>query len=144
MITLKDRSPTDTQVEVSSSVNLLSPWVHEELRVRRWRQRFALGLLALVVVIAGAWSYERVVLAQVEADLRGEEATAESLQGRIADLGSRPASSSATSWGHSWSRNTLTASADSAMTAWRSAREALIAAIAARSAVAMSKDSARR
>ena len=86
MITLKDRAPADTRVEVVSSVNLLSPWVHEELRVRRWRQRFALGLLALVVVIAGAWSYERVVLAQVEADLRGEEATAESLQGRIADL----------------------------------------------------------
>ena len=52
MITLKDRSPTETRVEVSSSVNLLSPWVHEELRVRRWRQRFALGLLALVVAIA--------------------------------------------------------------------------------------------
>jgi Tfp pilus assembly protein PilN len=86
VIGLRERAGTDAPVVVTSSVNLLSPWVHEEHRVRRWRRRFGIGLLALVVAIAGFWAFQRIVLAQVEADLRGEEATARSLQGRIAEL----------------------------------------------------------
>ena len=75
-----------TDVEVVASVNLLSPWVHEELRVRRLRERFGLGLLALLLVIGSLWAWQRVTLAQVEADLSGEEATAEGLQARIGEL----------------------------------------------------------
>lgn len=90
MIGLKQReaapTTTATPLAVVASVNLLSPWVHEELRVRRWRERFGLGLLALLVLIGGLWAFQRVALAQVEADLRGEEATAASLQSRIAEL----------------------------------------------------------
>lgn len=80
------RRRTEAAPAVATSVNLLSPWVHEDLRVRRWRERFGLGLLALLVLVAGAWAFQRVALAQAEADLRGEEATAASLQRRIADL----------------------------------------------------------
>lgn len=87
MIGLKERASTESPLEVTSSVNLLSPWVHEDLRVRRWRQRFALGLVVLLVLVAGFWSWQRITLAQVEADLRGEEATATGLQQRIAELG---------------------------------------------------------
>lgn len=92
MIGTKQREPSAptsaaaAPLAVTASVNLLSPWVHEELRVRRWRERFGVGLLALLLLVGGLWAFQRVALAQVEAELRGEEATATSLQGRIAEL----------------------------------------------------------
>lgn len=87
MIGTKEKVQVETApLEVVASVNLLSPWVHEDLRVRKLRERFGLGLLALLVLVGAFWAWQRVTLAQVEADLRGEEATAESLQGRIAEL----------------------------------------------------------
>lgn len=87
MIGTREKPQSDlTPVEVVATVDLLSPWVHEDLRVRRLRERFALGLVGLLVLVGLLWAWQRVTLSQVEADLRGEEATATSLQGRIAEL----------------------------------------------------------
>lgn len=68
------------------ALNLLSPWVLEELRVRRLRQRFAVGAVALVLALAGAWTFQRLELEHVRADLRGEDAVSEGLSDRIDDL----------------------------------------------------------
>ncbi|WP_309649323.1 hypothetical protein [Nocardioides sp.] len=68
------------------ALNLLSPWVLEELRVRRLRQRFAIGAVALVLSLAGGWTFQRLELEQVRADLRGEEAVSSGLTDRIGGL----------------------------------------------------------
>lgn len=73
-------------VEVCASVDLLSPWVHEQLRVHRWRRRLLAAGVALVVLLAGGWSYQRLALAGAAADLRGEEAVAGQLTREIAAL----------------------------------------------------------
>jgi Tfp pilus assembly protein PilN len=69
------------------ALNLLSPWVLQELRVRRFRQRFVVGAVALAVALAGAWTFQRLELEQVRADLRGEQAVTSGLTARISDLG---------------------------------------------------------
>lgn len=81
------RRRTEAEPVTEARVDLLSPWVHDRLRARRLTERFGLGLLALVLLLAAGWTYQRVALAQAEADLRGEESAAASLQQQIADLG---------------------------------------------------------
>lgn len=79
-------APADVHTDVHSSVNLLSPWVHEDLRARRWRGRFALAAVALVVAMGAGWTFQQLSLSRAEADLRGEEAVTTSLQERIGEL----------------------------------------------------------
>lgn len=81
------RRRTEVEPVTEARVDLLSPWVHDRLRARRLSERFGLGLLALVLLLAAGWTYQRVALAQAEADLRGEKAAATTLQQQIADLG---------------------------------------------------------
>lgn len=81
------RRTTSSAPALQPALNLLSPWVLEELRVRRLRGRFALGGLALVLALAGGWTFQRLELSGARADLRGEEAVAAGLSQRIADLG---------------------------------------------------------
>lgn len=81
------RRRTEAEPVTEARVDLLSPWVHDRLRARRLTERYGLGLLALVLLLAAGWTYQRVALAQAEADLRGEEAAATTLQQQIADLG---------------------------------------------------------
>lgn len=69
-----------------ASVNLLSPWVLEQLRVRAVRKRLAYGLAALVVLVGCAWTAEQLSLRAARADLAGEVAVGEGLQSRIADF----------------------------------------------------------
>ena len=69
-----------------TSVNLLSPWVREGLRVRALRKRFTYALLALVVAAGGAWAFHQLLLREASAELRGEQAVGTALQDRIADL----------------------------------------------------------
>jgi Tfp pilus assembly protein PilN len=69
-----------------AAVNLLSPWVLDELRVRRLRKRFLLGALALAVVVAGTWSYLRLDLSRDRQGLRDDEAVGAGLSQQIGDL----------------------------------------------------------
>ncbi|MBA2954498.1 hypothetical protein GON03_09205 [Nocardioides sp. MAH-18] len=70
----------------AASVNLLSPWVFEELRVHQLRRRFLLGGIVLVVAIALLWSILRFNLHQANEDLRGEEAVTEGLSQQLKEL----------------------------------------------------------
>lgn len=67
-------------------VNLLSPWVLQEIRVRRLRRRFVHGLLALLVLVAGAWTFQQLRLSAARSDLRGEVAVGDGLRTQIAAL----------------------------------------------------------
>lgn len=80
------RRRTEAAAVTEARVDLLSPWVHDRLRARRLSERFGLGLLALVLLLAGGWTYQRIALGQAEADLRGEESAATALQQQIAGL----------------------------------------------------------
>jgi Tfp pilus assembly protein PilN len=74
-------------VATSSAVNLLSPWVLEELRVRRLRRRFVVAGVALLLVVAAAWSVLRLDLARAEEDLQADESVGGSLAAQIDTLG---------------------------------------------------------
>lgn len=82
------RSGRDTAVTGPgpATVDLLSPWVHDRLRVHRWRRRLGAAGLALVLLTGGAWTFQRLALAGAEADLRGEEAVGAQLGREIAAL----------------------------------------------------------
>jgi hypothetical protein len=67
-------------------VNLLSPWVRQEIRVRRIRKRLLHGLLALLVLVAGAWTFQQLRLSAARSDLRGEVAVGDGLRTQIAAL----------------------------------------------------------
>lgn len=67
-------------------VNLLSPWVLEEIRVRALRKRFAYALAALLVLVGGAYTLQELRLSGARAELRGEVAVGDSLRARIDDL----------------------------------------------------------
>ncbi|TIC88429.1 hypothetical protein E8D34_05770 [Nocardioides sp. GY 10113] len=67
-------------------VNLLSPWVFEELRVHQLRRRFVLGALVLVVAVGLIWSGLRFELHRAEEELRGQEARGSALTVQIRDL----------------------------------------------------------
>lgn len=72
--------------ETVATVNLLSPWVFEELRVRRLRRRFVIGAVALVVLVALAWTGQRLNLHQANEELRGEDAVTVGLSRQISEL----------------------------------------------------------
>ena len=69
-----------------ATVNLLSPWVFDQMRLHRLRRRFVVGGITLVVLLAVVWTGLRLDLRRADADLRGEEATASGLAGRLARL----------------------------------------------------------
>ncbi len=71
---------------ISASVNLLSPWVFQEMRVRTLRQRFVAAAVVLLLVVAAAYGLLRMTLANAEADLRDDEAATGELQTQIAEL----------------------------------------------------------
>lgn len=68
-----------------AGVNLLSPWVFEQLRVHALRKRFGYALAALVVLVGCVWTGQQLTLRGARADLDGEAAVGGSLQSRIAD-----------------------------------------------------------
>lgn len=70
----------------AASVNLLSPWVFEELRVHQLRRRFLLGVVVLLVAVALAWGALRFNLHRAHADLRGEEAVGAGLTRELREL----------------------------------------------------------
>ncbi|GAA5144221.1 hypothetical protein GCM10023340_11580 [Nocardioides marinquilinus] len=70
----------------AASVNLLSPWVLEELHVRRLRARFALGAVALLLVIAGTLVAARMSLASAEQALADDQAVGRGLSAQIGEL----------------------------------------------------------
>jgi len=74
------------KAEPVASVNLLSPWVFEDLRVHRLRRRFVYGAIALVVAIGLFWTDQRLSLHQAEQELRGEEAVTTGLSEQIDGL----------------------------------------------------------
>lgn len=75
-----------TRSTAVASVNLLSPWVFEELRVRQLRRRFLLGGLVLVLAVALVWAALRFNLHRANEELRGEEAVGEGLSQQLDDL----------------------------------------------------------
>lgn len=56
------------------SVNLLSPWVFEQIAVSRLRRRFAVGAFALVLLAAVLWSVQHLRTEQAERVLVVEQA----------------------------------------------------------------------
>ncbi len=70
----------------AATVNLLSPWVFEELRVHQLRRRFLFGLVVLLTVVALAWVALRFNLYRANEDLRGEEAVATGLTNQLREL----------------------------------------------------------
>jgi hypothetical protein len=69
-----------------ASVNLLSPWVFEELRVHQLRRRFLFGGAVLLAVIALVWCALQFNLHRANADLRGEEAVGAGLTRELREL----------------------------------------------------------
>lgn len=69
-----------------AAVNLLSPWVMDELRVNHLRRRFGLGVVTLVLLVGLAWVGLNLQLHRAETEVRGEEALTPSLSAKIADL----------------------------------------------------------
>lgn len=99
--TRDDKAPSDESTETpkqkkdggrrratpsSSSVNLLSPWVLDELHVRRLRRRFLAGAVALVVVAGAGWGMLKLDNSRGQDDLAADEAIGAGLQTQITDL----------------------------------------------------------
>ncbi len=84
----RDTKPprSDAGTPAPAAVNLLSPWVLDELRVRRLRFRFLGGFVALVVVIGLAWAGLQVSLSRGQDSLAADEGIAEALQEQVADM----------------------------------------------------------
>ncbi len=72
--------------EPVASVNLLSPWVFEQLRVVRLRRGFAAGLAGLGLLVAVGWAGQHLRLYEARQDLRGDQAVATGLSHQIAAL----------------------------------------------------------
>ncbi|WP_182524667.1 PilN domain-containing protein [Nocardioides dongkuii] len=79
-------APVLVEPSATPAVNLLSPWVLEELRVRKIRQRFGYGLAALVVVAAGSWGAQQLRLSDVQSDLDSEVFAGDTLRAQISEL----------------------------------------------------------
>jgi hypothetical protein len=77
---------TATGTDGAAVVNLLSPWVFEELRVHRLRQRFVIAGIGLVVLIGLVWTGLQLNLHGAEEELRGEQATTTGLTAQMKDL----------------------------------------------------------
>ncbi len=69
-----------------AAVNLLSPWVLDELRVVGLRKRFIAGGIALVLALALIWTGLTLRLHQSEDEVSGEEQVANALSRQISDL----------------------------------------------------------
>jgi hypothetical protein len=54
---------------VLPTVNLLSPWSFEALSTRRLRQRFSVGCLALMLVVAAGWGVQSLRINQSQEEL---------------------------------------------------------------------------
>ncbi|TYL46416.1 hypothetical protein FXB39_13560 [Nocardioides sp. BGMRC 2183] len=70
----------------TAGVNLLSPWVFEELRVHQLRGRFVVAFVVLAAVIGLLWTGLRFNLHQAEEQVRGEEAVATGLSDQLQRL----------------------------------------------------------
>jgi hypothetical protein len=68
------RSAAHQPGPVLPSVNLLSPWSFEALLTRRLRQRFTVGCLALVLVVAAIWGVQHLRISQAQDELTAAEA----------------------------------------------------------------------
>ncbi|MEQ6901014.1 PilN domain-containing protein [Nocardioides sp. YIM 152588] len=80
------RSAAKDTHQNGSGVNLLSPWVFEQLRVHQMRHRFLAAGLVLVAVIALVWTGLRFNLHRAEEQLRGEEAVGRGLTQQASTL----------------------------------------------------------
>ena len=72
--------------DVVPAVNLLSPWVLEELHVRSLRHRFAYAALALVLVLGLAWAGLNLQADRARTAAADEEAVGTALSGQIAQM----------------------------------------------------------
>ncbi len=70
----------------TNAVNLLSPWVLEELRIAALRRRLGLAAASVLVLVVGAWGLQHVALRGVQNDLAAEQATTAGLEEQIAGL----------------------------------------------------------
>lgn len=87
----KSARPVRTRPDASSlpgdaAVNLLSPWVMDELRVRTLQQRLVAGLVILLVVLGLGWAGLSFALSRDEASLRADEAQADALQAQVGEM----------------------------------------------------------
>ncbi len=71
----------------AASVNLLSPWVVEENKVRLLRRRFVVMAVGLVAIIALVWVGLHLEIRNSESSLREDEAAAARLQTKITQMG---------------------------------------------------------
>ncbi len=83
---LNRRARSAETISPGNAVNLLSPWVLEEIKVRRLRSRFVYGALAVLLLVGGGWGYQQMNLRTVESQLAGEQSTSEGLNQDIAAL----------------------------------------------------------
>lgn len=70
----------------SASVNLLSPWVVEELALRQLRLRFLTGGLVLAMLLAAGWAWLQLDLGRTRSGLAADEAANVQLTGQLSDL----------------------------------------------------------
>lgn len=70
----------------AATVNLLSPWVFEQLHVARLRRRFAIGLAAIGLLVVTGWVGQHLRLYEARQDLRGDQAVAVGLSQQITGL----------------------------------------------------------
>lgn len=70
----------------STAVNLLSPWVLEELKVHHLRRKFVGGALALLLVLGAIGGALQVRLGNVQDALAEQEAASSALQAQINEL----------------------------------------------------------
>ncbi len=75
-----------SQVPGLPMVNLLSPWVFEQIAIRRLRRRFVSAAIAVVVIIAAAWGGQHLRIQSAEDDLAVEEAETARLSAETAEL----------------------------------------------------------
>ena len=67
-------------------VDLLSPWVHEALAVRRTRGRFFAATMVLAVLLAGAWSVQHLRVTHARSVLTDAQADTQRLQAAAQEL----------------------------------------------------------
>lgn len=70
----------------SAAVNLLSPWVLEENRVRTLRLRFFAAAVVLILLVGLAWTAIHLQIGVREGALRDQDLVTAQLQGQIADM----------------------------------------------------------
>ncbi|HSE69807.1 MAG TPA: hypothetical protein VLA97_03540 [Nocardioidaceae bacterium] len=68
------------------SVNVLSPWVFDQMATRRLRRRFLAGGLALLLVVGAGWSVQHLRVRQAEQLLAVEQAETARLTAETQEL----------------------------------------------------------